>query len=123
MATRVHPELGWVQAGEIAHCDVCGRRCWVWELHHLVPVAWGGSDSRAAGDHQVIWVKADGDCHGTIHMILDKAKSSGGWPVAWIAEQEFPHLIVEAARRGWNAWKQQTFGEPATAGSIGGDAG
>lgn len=100
---------GWVQPGEVVHCDVCGRRCWVWELHHLVPMAWGGSDSRRVEDHQVIWVKADGDCHSTCHMILDKAKTGGGWPVAWLAEQEIPHLVVETARRGWNAWKQQAL--------------
>ena len=86
---------------------------WCWELHHLVPVAWGGDDSRKDADHQVVWVKADGDCHGTIHMILDKAKSSGGWPKDWLADQDMPHLVVMAALRGWNAWKQQTFGEPA----------
>jgi hypothetical protein len=78
-------------------------------LHHLVPIAWGGSDSRLLTDHQVIWVRADGDCHSTIHMILDKAKQGGGWPTQWLADQAIPHLVVEAARRGWNTWKRATF--------------
>jgi hypothetical protein len=103
------PARGWVQPGDVTHCDVCGRRIWLYELHHVVPVAWGGSDSRRVEDHQVIWVKACGDCHGVCHMILDKAKTTGGWPAAWLAEMEIPHLVVETARRGWNAWKRQTF--------------
>jgi len=114
MAARVHPEFGWVQPGEVVFCDVCGRRVFCWDLHHLVPVAWGGSDSRKDVDHQVIWVRADGDCHAVIHMILDKAKATGGWPVQWLTESEIPHLVVEAARRGWNTWKKATFGEPST---------
>ena len=105
--TRIHAEAGWVQAGDVVHCDVCGRRVWTWELHHLVPIAWGGSDSRLAPDHQVVWVKADGDCHATVHMILDHARKAEGWPVAWLDEQAMPHLVVETARRGWNTWKQQ----------------
>ena len=108
MTTRVQPQTGWVQVGDTVWCDVCARRIWVFEVHHLVPMAWGGSNSRRLDDHQVIWVAACGDCHGTVHMILDKAHKDGGWPGQWIGDQQFPHLIVETARRGWNAWKQQT---------------
>lgn len=100
------PAKGWVQPGEVVFCDVCARRVYVWELHHLVPIAWGGSDSRRLDDHQVIWVRADGDCHAVIHMILDKAKTAGAWPTVWLEEQGIPHLVVEAARRGWNAWSK-----------------
>jgi hypothetical protein len=103
------PPRGWVQPGEVVYCDVCGRRIFLWELHHLTPISWGGSDSRKLEDHQVVWVRADGDCHGVIHMILDKAKHDGGWPSAWLAQMEIPHLVVEAARRGWNAWVKATF--------------
>jgi hypothetical protein len=103
------PARGWVQAGDTAHCDVCGRRVWTWDLHHLVPIAWGGSDSRLLTDHQVVWVKADGDCHATVHMILDKARKAEGWPVAWLEEQAMPHLVAETARRGWNGWKKMTL--------------
>jgi hypothetical protein len=42
-------------------------------------------------------------------MILDKAKHDGGWPAQWLADQGIPHLVVEAARRGWNAWVKATF--------------
>lgn len=104
-----HPVKGWVQPGEVVICDSCGRRVWYWELHHLVPIAWGGSDSRLETDRQVIWVRICGDCHGVTHMILDKAKAAGGWPTQWLADQGIPHLIVETARRGWNGWKRQTF--------------
>jgi hypothetical protein len=112
MADRVLPQTGWVPPTELVHCDICGRRCWVWELHHLVPISWGGSDSRKVDDHQVVWVRADGDCHSTVHMILDKAKADGGWPAVWLSQQEIPHLVAETARRGWAAWKQATFGVP-----------
>ena len=103
---KTFPTKGWVQPGEIVFCDVCGRRVWYWELHHLVPIAWGGSDSRLERDRQVIWVRACGDCHGVIHMILDKAQRDTAWPTVWLADQGIPHLMVETARRGWNAWKQ-----------------
>jgi hypothetical protein len=106
---RTLPAKGWVQPGEVVYCDVCARRVYVWELHHLVPIAWGGSDSRRVDDHQVIWVRADGDCHAVIHMILDKAKAAGAWPTEWLDQQDgIPHLIVETARRGWNTWRQGT---------------
>jgi hypothetical protein len=104
-----HAPRGWVQPGEVVLCDVCGRRIYLWELHHLVPISWGGSDSRLEADRQVIWIRVDGDCHGVIHMILDRAKRDGGWPVAWLEQQQMPHLVVEAARRGWNGWKRLTF--------------
>jgi len=105
------PAKGWVQPGDVAYCDVCGRRIWLWELHHIVPIAWGGSDSRRVDDHQVVWVAACGDCHGVIHMILDKARAAGGWPGQWIADQGMPHQVVEAARRGWNSYHKLTFGD------------
>jgi hypothetical protein len=103
------PQRGWVQPGEVVWCDVCARRTYVWELHHLIPMAWGGSESRLLTDHQVVWVRACGDCHGTIHMILDTARKGGGWPVSWLAAQDIPHLIVMAALRGWHGWKHQTL--------------
>jgi hypothetical protein len=118
MAERVLPQTGWVQPTEVVHCDVCGRRVWTWELHHVVPISWGGSDSRKVDDHQVVWVKACGDCHSTCHMILDKAKAAGGWPAVWLTDQDMPHLVVMVALRGWNGWKQMTFGEPSTGGTI-----
>jgi hypothetical protein len=111
MTAKELPAKGWVQPGEVVYCDVDGRRVWYWELHHIVPIAWGGSDSRRVDDHQVVWVAACGDCHGVIHMILDKARSAGGWPAQWIADLELPHLVVEAARRGWNGYHKLTFGD------------
>ena len=111
MTAKELPQRGWVAPGEIVHCDACGRRAYVWECHHIIPVAWGGSDSRRVDDHQVIWVRVCGDCHAVIHMILDRAKKDGGWPALWINQHGgIPHLVVEAARRGWNVWKHQTFG-------------
>lgn len=108
------PSRGWVQPGEIVICDVCGQRCYVWELHHLVPISWGGDDSRRIEDHQVVWVRADGNCHSVVHMILDKARQAGGWPAAFVEQQGIPHLVVETARRGWNGWVKQTFREEPT---------
>lgn len=102
------PAKGWVLPDEVVYCDVCGRRVWVWELHHLIPIAWGGNDSRHLTDHQVVWVRTDGDCHATIHMILDTAKKAGAWPEAWLVQTQIPHLIVETARRGWNAYVKET---------------
>lgn len=104
---------GWVKPGEVVLCDVCGERCYVWELHHLLPVAWGGSDSRLVADHQRIWVVADGRCHDTIHMILDRAKKDGVWPDLWINQHGgIPHLIVQAALRGWALWIESRKEEP-----------
>jgi hypothetical protein len=106
-----HPATGWVQPGEVIYCDACGRRVYVWELHHVVPIAWGGSDSRLVADRQVVWVRLDGDCHAVVHMILDKAQKDGGWPDQWINQHgDIPHLVIEVARRGWNGWHKQTFG-------------
>ena len=104
-----HPVTGWAQPGDVFYCDCCTRRIWLRELHHLVPIAWGGSDSRLESDRQVIWAWLCGDCHGTVHMILDKAKAAGGWPQLWINSLELPHCMVETARRGWNQWKRTTF--------------
>ena len=115
MAAKEFPAKGWVQPGEVVFCDACGRRVYVWELHHLVPIAWGGSDSRLLADRQVVWVRLDGDCHAVVHMILDRAQRDGGWPELWINQHGgIPHLVVETARRGWNQWKHQTFEEGAT---------
>jgi len=105
-----HPVKGWVSPGELIICDCCNRRVWYYEVHHLVPVTWGGSDSRLEADRQVVWVRICGDCHGVVHMILDKARHDGGWPLAWLVELEAPHHMIETARRGWNAWKRETFG-------------
>jgi len=104
-----HPVKGWVSPGELIICDCCLRRVFYWELHHLVPIAWGGSDSRLETDRQVVWVRICGDCHGVVHMILDKARHDGGWPLAWLVALEAPHHMIETARRGWNKWKQMTF--------------
>jgi hypothetical protein len=103
------PARGWVAPGETVLCDVCGRRVFAWDCHHIIPIAWGGPDSRLETDHQVVWVRVDGDCHAVVHMILDKAKRGGGWPVQFLEEQQIPHLVVEAARRGWNGWKRQAL--------------
>jgi hypothetical protein len=87
-------------------CDCCGKFCHYWELHHLDPVGWGGSDSRALADRQVVWVRIDGDCHAVCHMILDTAKRQNGWPEPWLAgfTTPIPHLQVEVARRGWQRY-------------------
>jgi hypothetical protein len=109
---RELPAKGWVEPGQVIHCDVDGRRVYVWELHHIIPISWGGSDSRLLTDHQVVWIRVCGDCHSVIHMILDRAHKDGGWPQLWInSHGGIPHLVVEAARRGWNGYKCQTFGE------------
>jgi hypothetical protein len=101
------PARGWVQPGEVVHCDACGRRVYVWELHHLIPISWGGDDSRLLVDRQVVWVRVDSDCHATIHMILDRARKESTWSDLWInSHGGIPHLVVEVARRGWNAWKK-----------------
>jgi hypothetical protein len=106
------PAKGWVTPGEIRYCDICGRRVYVWSLHHLVPMSWGGSDSRRITDHQVIWVRTCGDCHDTVHMVLDHCQKVGAWDDLWInSHGDLPHLVVEVARRGWNGWKQMTFGD------------
>lgn len=110
MTAKELPAKGWVQPGELVLCDACGRRVYVWELHHLVPIAWGGSDSRLVADRQVVWVRLDGDCHATVHMILDHCQKVGAWDDLWINSHDgLPHLTVETARRGWNNWKKQTF--------------
>ena len=108
MTARELPARGWVAPGDVVFCDVCGRRVWCWDLHHITPISWGGSDSRLVADHQVVWVRADGDCHATVHMILDTARKPGAWPHAWLTDQDMPHLVVMAALRGWNAWKGAT---------------
>jgi hypothetical protein len=96
------PARGWAAPGEIIHCDICGERCFVWQLHHLDPIGWGGSPSRRLDDHQVVWVVVDGRCHDAIHIILDHAKDQGGWPDVWLNQLGgVPHLVEQGARRGW----------------------
>lgn len=102
---------GWVNAGEVDYCDACNRRVWVWELHHLVPVDWGGNKSRADRDHYVVWVKACGDCHNTVHRILDHCKPLNRWDGVWVEDMAFPLHMVRIARWGWNlAVHQQIVG-------------
>jgi hypothetical protein len=99
---RELPPRGWTQPGEILWCDACDRRIWYWELHHLDPKGWGGNPSQKLEDRQVVWVRLDGDCHATAHMILDRFKADGIWSEQWCRDMELPHAIVEVARRGWN---------------------
>jgi hypothetical protein len=98
---------GWVPPGEVFHCDACLQRRWYWELHHLDPVGWGGSDSRKLVDRQLVWIRVCGDCHSTAHMILDRAKADAAWPELWIVQLEVPHHYVEVARRGWQLYQRR----------------
>jgi hypothetical protein len=102
---RELPAKGWVQPGEVVYCDACGERCYVWSLHHILPISWGGSDSRLLADRQVVWVRVDSKCHDLIHMVLDHAQKAGTWPDPWMNQHGgMPHLAVEIARRGWMLW-------------------
>jgi hypothetical protein len=101
------PERGWVPAYEVFHCDACDLRRWYWELHHLDPVGWGGSDSRRLPDRQIVWVRVCGDCHSTAHMILDTFKAAGAWSEEWLAQMDLPHYYVEVARRGWQLYQRR----------------
>ena len=100
----VLPARGYVRPGDPPiFCDACDQQCWYWELHHLDPVGWGGDDSRRLSDRQLVWVRLDGSCHSTGHMIMDTAKAEGAWPELWLNSYAppIPHAIVEVARRGW----------------------
>ena len=110
LAERELPAKGWVRPGDPPiYCDACDQQCWYWELHHLEPKGWGGDPSQLLVDRQVVWVRIDGDCHSTAHMILDTAKAQGAWPELWLNNYAtpIPHAIVEVARRGWQLYQRR----------------
>ncbi len=113
--TLEHPAKGYVRPQDPpVYCDACDRRCWYWELHHLDPKGWGGNPSQLLVDRQVVWVRIDGDCHSTAHMILDTAKAQGAWPELWLNgyDPPIPHAIVEVARRGWQLYSKRLVAGP-----------
>jgi len=118
---RLRPDLelpakGWVRPGDPpVECDACDRLVHYWELHHLDPKGWGGDPSQLLVDRQIVWVRIDGDCHSTAHMILDTAKAQGQWPELWLNgyNPPIPHAIVEIARRGWNLSQKRLLQAPA----------
>jgi hypothetical protein len=107
---------GYVRPGDApVFCDACDQECFYWELHHLDPMGWGGDESRLLVDRQVVWVRLDGSCHSTAHMILDTFKPRGAWDDLWLSgyARPIPHAIVEVARRGWNLYQRRIAqGEP-----------
>lgn len=104
------PAKGWVRPDDPpVFCDACDQMCWYWELHHLDPKGWGGNPSQLLIDRQVVWVRIDGNCHSTAHMILDTFKAKGAWDDLWLNRygHPIPHAIVEIARRGWNLYQRR----------------
>jgi hypothetical protein len=88
------------------HCAMCNRRnnIFVLEKHHIWPVGWGGPSTTAATAQGKIWVFSDGNCHNTLHVILDHMKKVGEWDETYVKHWEFPYGPTRYAKLGWERY-------------------
>jgi hypothetical protein len=97
--TRVTPDAGaWVvcAAHPTTHLE------WMYERHHLRPLAWGGPASLAMEFLHVVWEPLCGSCHNADHIALDEAMRTGYWPPAiWLSAHRVGYNRRVLARRGW----------------------
>lgn len=64
------------------------------EIHHVVPLAWGGPDSAANR------VNLCGNAHNNVHAFLRAYQRAGGTP-PWDVRRRFSPYIRALAARGW----------------------
>jgi hypothetical protein len=88
------------------HCDLCARRnnIFMLEKHHILPKGWGGPTTEAESARNKVWVYADGNCHNTVHMILDHAKKTGEWDESYLKHWDFPYGATRFAKLGWERY-------------------
>lgn len=90
------------------HCAMCSRRAniFVLEKHHIWPVGWGGPSTVAASARGKVWVYADGNCHNTVHLILDHMKRVGEWDDSFMEHWQFPFGPGRFANIGWKRYME-----------------
>jgi hypothetical protein len=88
------------------HCGMCRRHTaiFVLEKHHILPKSWGGPTTEAESARGTVWEYADGNCHNTVHLILDHMKRVGEWDEDYLHHWEFPFGPVRFAKMGWDRW-------------------
>jgi 5-methylcytosine-specific restriction endonuclease McrA len=64
------------------------------EIHHVVPMAWGGSDTAANS------INICGNAHNNVHALLRAYQRVGGTP-EWEVRRRFSPYIRALAARGW----------------------
>lgn len=67
------------------------------EVHHVLPLGWGGPDTR----ENEVTVCSTG--HASIHRLLNLYRMSGGKP-PWILRRQWGHGERKVAERGWQAY-------------------
>lgn len=87
-------------------CAMCRRRgnIFVLEKHHILPKGWGGPTTEAESARWTVWVYADGNCHNTVHLILDHMKRVGEWDEGYLEHWDFPYGPVRYAKLGWEKY-------------------
>jgi hypothetical protein len=68
------------------------------DLHHVVPLSWGGPDD----DENVIPICQTG--HANIHRLLTAMRRGNGF-VAWEIRRQFGPGERRMAQRGFDSWK------------------
>lgn len=83
------------------------------EKHHIWPVGWGGPSTTAESAKGKIWVYADGNCHNTVHIIMDHMKRVGEWDDSFMEYWGFPYGPSRFAKTGYGRYIESLGGKQA----------